>query len=225
MLETTGRHGPDRTGGRQTLDESAAGWLAGRRLAPSTRRLYDHLLARWISPTFGSTPHRSIKAADVRVGFVETHEQIPSGSAKCYRLLRAMLTAAVRDGHIAQNPPTSRGGREEAPERPVLDVDEAFAHAAHPRVRALILTTAFRPALRLGECLGLRRRDLDLSRHTLSVVGQLDQYGAWRSPKTAAGTRTTVWPRAIIEVLELHLAAYPPTDLDGPLFTGREAVG
>lgn len=223
LLETQGSHGPDRSGGRQTFAAWSDTWLAGRVLAPTTAQLYAYLLRRWLLPAFAETPLQALRADAIRVWHADVHRQAPSAAAKAYRLLRTMLDTAVRDGHLARNPADIDGaGREEAPERPVLEVEQIFAlaDAIHQRLRAPLLTTAFGPALRLGELIGLRRRDVDLIRRTLAVVEQRDQHGNVRTPKTAAGSRTAVLPRAVVDAIELHLVRYPQTALDGPLFTG-----
>jgi integrase len=77
--------------------------------------------------------------------------------AKCYRLLRSILSTAVEDELIAWNPCVVKGaGVEHSPERPVATIAEvyAIADALGARHRAMVLIAMF-GGLRLGEILGL----------------------------------------------------------------------
>jgi len=97
-----------------------------------------------------------------------------SRAAKCYRLLRAILSTAVEDGFLTANPCTIKGaGVEPADERAIPTVAEVYALAdgVHPRYRALVLTAAF-AGLRRGELLGLSRSDIDPLHRTVTVSVQ-----------------------------------------------------
>ena len=66
--------------------------------------------------------------------------------ANAYRLLRAILSTAVTDKRIRENPCQIKGAdKESSPERPVLSVPEVYrlADAIVPRNRALVLLATF----------------------------------------------------------------------------------
>lgn len=78
----------------------------------------------------------------------------PPTVAKCYRLLRAILTTAVEDELILKNPCVfKRAGVENAPERPLATIEQvyALADAIDPRFRAMVLLAAF-TGLRSESC-------------------------------------------------------------------------
>jgi integrase len=146
-------------------------------------------------------------------------------AAKSYRLLRAILTTAARDGVIAKNPCVIKGaGIEHAVERPMLDTPTvlALADAITPRLRCLVLLAGF-VTLRPGELLGLERRDIDLLHGTVTVQRQVHEITGqgriFTAPKTEAGERTLALPGAIREALTDHLAAYVAPEADEPMFT------
>ena len=78
--------------------------------------------------------------------------------------------------------------------------------------------------LRLGELLGLERRDADalhgtirIERTAYDVAGKL-HIGP---PKTAAGVRTVTIPPHILRDLERHLMTYVGPEPSAPIFTGQ----
>ena len=84
--------------------------------------------------------------------------------------------------------------------------------------------------MRLGEALGLRRGDVDLSRGRLTIVGSLRPVdhrirpeGTRRlqlqDPKTETSRRTIAVPGFVAEALRLELAEERPRHVDGLLFT------
>ena len=112
--------------GRTTLGEYAPNWLEtrltsrGEPLRPRVRELYECQLRRHILPVLGPVPLGKLTTARVRSWHADLLANGPgaSTSAKCYRLLRAILTTAVEDGLTAANPCTIKGaGVEPAEER------------------------------------------------------------------------------------------------------------
>jgi integrase len=149
-----------------------------------------------------------------------------SSVAKCYRLLRTILTTAVEDGFIVANPCSIKGaGIEPADERPLptLAHVNALAEAIQPQFRVFVLLAAF-SGLRRGELLALTRRNVDLLHRTVDVRRQrLETKGGDHlvgPPKTEAGRRTLVLPAVVIPELEAHLARWVARDPDALLFPG-----
>lgn len=127
----------------------------------------------------------------------------PTALAQAYRLLRAILNVAVRDGVIEMNPCRLRSAGAPKPARPSrsLTVSEvqALAEAVPARYRVLILVLAF-GGLRFGEATALRRRDLGVDGSTVRVERSVRYIsGAWLvgPPKSEAGRRTVALPGSV----------------------------
>lgn len=148
----------------------------------------------------------------------------PTALAQAYRLLRAILNAAVRDGVIGMNPCRLRSAGAPKPARPSrsLTVSEvqALAGAVPARYRVLILVLAF-GGLRFGEATALRRRDLGVDGSTVRVERSVRYIsGAWLvgPPKSEAGRRTVALPGSVAAALVDHLAQFVPGADDALVF-------
>ena len=80
--------------------------------------------------------------------------------------------------------------------------------------------------LRLGECAGLQRSDVDALHGTVSVTKQVQrskrQGGFYEAePKTAAGRRVVTMPRPLVDEMTAHLAAYVGAEPDAYVFAGE----
>jgi integrase len=230
--------------GTVTLEDYAWPWLEGRLgrsgepLRPRVRELYEGQLRRHILPALGPIEIGRLRTATIRAWYGQLVKDGPgaSTSAKCYRLLRAILNTAVEDGLLVGNPCTIRGaGAERAAERELPTVEQVFAiaDAVKPRYRALVLVAAF-SGLRRGELFGLHRKHVDIESRTVAVEVQRQQLARGEiivgDPKSDAGRRRVVLPTEAIEPLADHLARYTPPGPDAWVFTGekggpvREAV-
>ncbi|MBD9700498.1 tyrosine-type recombinase/integrase, partial [Flavimobilis sp. GY10621] len=148
-----------------------------------------------------------------------------TAAAQAYRLLHAVLAQAVTDELLTTNPARIPGaGRVHHPERIPLTPAEvtALAEAVPAHLRAAVLTAAW-SGLRPGEVFALRRRDLDLAAHRLSVrrtlvevPGQPTTFGP---PKTDAGRRTVALPAFVTAALAAHLAEHTDPGPDALVFT------
>jgi integrase len=118
-------------------------------------------------------------------------------------------------------------GTERPPERPVATIEQVYelADAIEPRCRALVLMATF-TGLRLGELLGLRRRNLDLLHASVRVVEQIQELNDGTlhvaPPKTDAGIRTVAIPKVLIPELEAHLGTFSGPGPDGLVFPGTK---
>lgn len=220
-----------------TLAEYAPAWVEarltarGEPLRPRVRDLYATQLRLHILPALGSARLARLSTAKVRAWYADLRGPGGPGAstaAKCYRLLRSILTTAVEDGLVPANPCTIKGaGVETADERQIPAVDQAhqLADAIHPRMRCAVLLAAF-VGLRKGELLGLRRGDIDLDGHEITIARQrqLDRHGTHLvgPPKTDAGRRTLAIPAALVADLRDHLDAYAQPGADGYVFTGHK---
>ena len=136
--------------GRVTLADYALNWLdtrltsRGEPLRPKTKELYEGFLRLHILPSLGAVPLGHLTTARVRSWHTRLLTTGPGASsvAKCYRLLRTVLSTAVEDGLIVSNPCSIKGaGIEPSDERtlPTLAQVNVLADsdsAAAPRARA-----------------------------------------------------------------------------------------
>ncbi|MFC4089118.1 tyrosine-type recombinase/integrase [Micromonospora sp. GCM10011541] len=207
-------------------------WIAERKLAPRTRQGYEFLFARQVVPYLGHLMLGGIKPATIRAWRKKLLDAgVPEPQAvKAYALLRAILNTAVREDEIIrQNPCRIKGfDQYHTPERPTATIAQvyALADAMPARFSALVVVAAL-SALRWGELVALRRRDLDLDSGTVRVTRKL---AALRShlefgpPKSAAGVRVVAVPAAAVEALRAHLAEFTAADADALVFTGDKGA-
>lgn len=220
-----------------TLADYASSWVdtrltkRGEPLRPRVKDLYLMQLRLHIVPTFGTSRLARITTAQVRDWNARLRGPEGPGAstaAKCYRLLRSILTTAVEDGLIPANPCTIKGaGVEPADERPIPTVAQVHDLVEHlpERMRCVALLAAF-VGLRRGEILGLRRGDVDLDRREIAIVRQrqLDRNGNHLvgPPKSDAGRRVLTIPAVLVADLRGHLDAFAQPGDDGYVFTGQK---
>lgn len=211
--------------GRIALSDCGTRWIAEHRLADRTRDLYEGLFRLHIVPFLGRVPLDEITSEMVRGWRAGLRDKGRSESttAKAYRLLRAILNAALDEGRISKNPCRIKGADRENPaERPVASVAEVFFLADHisPRYRAFVLTAAL-ASLRWGELVAPRRRDIDLVNGLLFVRRAMVERGGNLQialPKNNK-TRTVAIPTILIDELRLHLTMVESSP-DSLVFTG-----
>ena len=210
--------------GREQFSEAyAERWIAsrlvnGRPLSEMTKRGYRSLLHRHILPTFGGVALGAIDRGMVEAWYADVAtDYSQDAAAKSYRLLRAILSTAVEHRRIAANPCQIKGGgTEHREERPLVDTATVLRlaeGAKPPYLRTLILLAAF-GGLRTGECLGLRRCDVDLLHHKVFVRQQVHEVkGRGRTTveraKSEAGRREVVLPTIVVEALQITSIGSP----------------
>jgi integrase len=213
----------DPRGSSLLFEQFAFRWLTERPdLQPRTLELYHSLLRRHILPAFGELPLRKITPSAVRSWNAALARKYPVTSAKAYRLLSGMLTTAVADEIIGRNPCVVKGAAEErSPERPKLSVVEVDALAAAiPDPWRIAVELAAWCYLRLGEVLGLERRDVDMMHRRIHIERTSYELGGRLQlgpPKTEAGRRIISIPPHILPSLERHLRAFVGPEPTSPL--------
>ncbi|MFI9805772.1 hypothetical protein ACIHEJ_15640 [Streptomyces sp. NPDC052301] len=99
--------------------------------------------------------------------------------------------------------------------------------ARAPVLRALVLIGAF-CALRRGELVALRRRDIDLEAGMIRVRGSVSELsdGKWiyKAPKNEAGKRSVAIPRSITPVVIDHMRQFAEPGADGRVFVGAKGA-
>jgi integrase len=217
-----------------TLAVYSAQWLesrltkGGSGLRPRVRELYEGQLRLHILPRLGDLSLGQLRTATVRSWYTAMVKSGPGASttAKCYRLLRAILNTAVEDGLLAVNPCKIRGaGAEPAAEREIPSIPQVYelADTVEPRYRALVLLSAF-GGLRRAELFGLTRTHVELAQATVSVEVQRQQLSSGAHiigpPKSDAGRRIVSIPAEGLEPLVEHLDRWTAPGADSWVFTG-----
>ena len=154
----------------------------------------------------------------------------PTVRARHYALLKAVLNTAVADDLIDANPCRLRGASNSPRARDVrpASVEElsAIVEAMPEQYRALVLLGAW-CALRSGELLELRRRDVDVVHGTVRVeraVSWVRGKAVTGTPKSAAVTRTVAIPPHIVPAVTRHLEEFTGSSADALLFPGADGV-
>lgn len=207
----------------------ARGWLAGRHdLRPTTRASYRTALERHLIPTFGQTPLHEVTPSMVRSWFQSYGDRTPTARAHAYQVLVAIMAQAEIDEAIVRTPCRIKaGGKSTVKREPeVLTLAELLALAeAMPRQHRALTLLCGLTALRFGEAVALRRRDVDLDAGTVRVIRtavRADGTKGTNSPKTEAGKRTVAVPSIVVSALREHLAEQPVRGRDALVFPGRD---
>lgn len=212
--------------GRMSFKEYASQWLADRPLRDRTRSVYASILKVDILPAFGDSRLDGITPERVRRWHASLAKSKPSMAPKAYRLLRTILTTAVEDSVLGDNPCRVRGAAtERVDERriPSLPEVEALVTFIEPRYRAAVVLAAF-CGLRKGECFGLARRHVAIGELHSSVRvertrGEVTGKGlVFEEPKTDAGVRIVSLPERARDELVLHLKEFVPDEPEALLF-------
>ncbi|HEX3394347.1 MAG TPA: tyrosine-type recombinase/integrase, partial [Acidimicrobiales bacterium] len=200
-------------------------------LRPRTRELYELLLRRHVLPTLGEVALSDLSPSGIRSWHAELYSGKRPGAsttAKAYRLLRTILSTALEDGLLVQNPCLIEGaGVERAPERPIATIEQvyALADAIEPRHRLMVILATL-GGLRLGELLGLRRGDVDVEHASVRVDQQALELKSGQRltgpPKTDAGRRIVALPQQVVDELEAHLDRWTATEAGALLFTDAD---
>ena len=218
-----------------TFGVYAARWLAhrqvgGRPIKARTREHYQSILDAHLLPTFGHRNLGAIKPKDVRAWHEATLADRPTLRSHAYSLLRTIFASAVNEELLDSNPARIVGaGRAKRVHkiRPASVAELGVLVEALPPRLALMVTLASWCALRFGECVELRRGDVDLGAEVIRIRrAAVRTKGAYTvtSPKSDAGARDVDIPPHIIPAIEAHLANHVGGDRDSLLF-GAEGGG
>jgi integrase len=213
-----------------TFGEYAERWLAGRlvrgaALKPRTRAHYRSLLDQCILPTFSGVALKTITSESVRDWYaVALDNSKPTLRAHAYSLLRTILTTAVVDEKIAANPCRIDGAGQTKPViHPVtatLGELEIIATTVPERYRLMVLFGSW-CALRFGELIELRRKDIDMPRgviHVHRAVVRCERQLTIGPPKSDAGIRDVAIPPHLMPMVKEHLGQSITGGKEGLLF-------
>ena len=208
-------------------------WGTTVRLRPTTRRGYRGLLDRHVLPYFAGRKLRSIDYATVELFIADRHRAglSPKMVRGSLSVLSMVLQLAVKANGLATNAavghrvPVRRRVLQEGDVLDMAQVVQLVAHVRDPYKPAVWLLAL--GGLRPSELCGLRVRDVDFVRHTVTVRSTLTPVHPFAGetarlcegpPKTSAGSRTIPVPAWLCGDLAAMLAARGEGDRDGRLF-------
>lgn len=216
-----------------TFGAYAAAWLAGRQVAgrpikQRTREHYQAILDDHLVEWFGARQLAAITPKDVRDWYAATLKDRPTMRSHAYSLLRTIMGSAVDDELIGANPCRITGAgraRRVHKIRPASVEELAAVTAAMPARLQLMVTLASWCALRFGETVELRRRDIDLSEEIIRIrrAAVRTHGGTFEvtTPKSDAGVRDVAIPPHIIPQIEHHLSRYVDPKQDSLIFANE----
>jgi integrase len=206
-----------------TFGTYATVWLRDRELKPRTRSHYRSLLKKQLK-VWEPVPIHEIRPERVRDWYSTLDKAAPTLRAHAYGLLRAILSTAVSDGILQANPCHIRGAGAAKRVHKVQPLSlaelEKLVAAMPEKLRPMTLLASW-CALRFGELIELRRKDIDLKNGVIHV-----RRGAVRAdgeliidtPKSEAGIRDVSVPPHILGMLREHLGKNISGGKEGLLF-------
>ena len=204
-------------------------WLKDRELKPRTRAHYKSLLEKQLS-AWNLVTVKDIRPEMVREWHTSLDATRPTLRAHSYGLLRAILATAVDDGLLAVNPAHIRGAgnskKVHLTKPASLEELDSLVDSLPGQYKSMILLAAW-CALRFGELVELRRKDLDLVEGVIHI-----RRGAVRAdgriiigtPKSEAGIRDVSVPPHLYPQLETHLENYVGASNEALLFPASDGV-
>lgn len=210
-----------------TVTEYAEHWIIQRvNLTRSVRADYERKVRKFVAPTpLGRLPLSAVTPEACRSWYANLDASKPSARASAYAFLRTVLNTATSEGMFERNPAVISGASAQPRtkrQQEVLTTGEVarLAEAAPERLRAYVLVSVYL-ALRKGEALELRRRDVsdDVSTITITRSHLHHPGGDCEVKDTKTGdTRVLSIPPHIRADVKHHLALYAAADADGLLF-------
>jgi integrase len=204
--------------GRVTFGEYARTWLASQTFDASTRDSVTWRLNAQILPTFERRELGDIRPTDVRAWIrgMQDREVAASYQAGCFAHLAAILSAAVDDKLIRENPCHARTVVRPRPIAPKI-VPWSRARVAAMRLAiaerykiAIVLGAG--GGLRQGEMFGVSPDDFDRDARVLHVVRQVrvvEGKQVFALPKRSK-TRDVPVARSVLRLLDEHMERFPP---------------
>lgn len=216
-----------------TVSEWAGDWIArlesiGR--TPATIRSYRSTLDAHIVPALGTKRLIDVTSDDIDA-MLDGLKGKPGAWTNTARVARSLFLAAVAANKLDESPfnvaieSTRRGAKRPLTRSDVATPAQVAALAdAMPKEQRLAVLLAAWCALRLGEVLGLQRRDFsdleDPESATLHVARQWNSKASppAYSPPKADSQRVISIPAALVPAIVAHLEAFTPAAADAPVF-------
>ncbi len=223
---------------KQRTGEYLVQWLRDyaevKNLSPATRRSYGDTLRAHLIPTLGHHRLKDLTAQVVETYLADKRRSGLSSTTVQYHfgVLHEALRHAVRKGLIARNPcDFVDRPRRDRTEMRYLDEEQvrlflAEAKRSSPHYRLYL--TALLTAMRQGELLGLRWRDVDFTLGAASVQQTFYRLGKqqlFKEPKSAKSRRTVALPPLLVKELRaLREEQAELRRLFGPKYEDRDLV-
>jgi integrase len=215
-------------------------WFESKRhLRPWTRKNYRSSLDRVLLPAFGNLKLGQITPEHVArlIRQLEQEGKAPGYIDNLLKPLGGTFKYAMRKQLVTLNPlalltpddrpaPRERERREWTPEDVTALLEASRRVAARSTSRqdySLLLETAIRTGLRLGELLGLQWRDIDLKHGVLHVRRQWTRDGTYSEPKTQAAIRQVPLATEMVTKLAEYKLASSYSTGEQPVFAS--AIG
>jgi integrase len=217
--------------GDTTFEDWAASWMSTvANLRPKTRMDYKSVLRCHLLPTFGARRLAGLQPIEVQrwVSEMIVEGTTPAVIRKSYRMLSAILKAAVDSNYLGRSP--CRGvklPRVTRKEMRFLTAEEVerLASSIREPYGLLVYTLAY-GGLRWGEAGALRRGRCDLLHSRLEVVESLAEAtgGQYFGPTKTYETRTVVVPGFLRDMLAEYLARAVPREREALVFTSASGA-
>lgn len=223
----------DPRGGRTTLADWAAQWLAGDPAKrASTRARDESVLRTHFLTTLGNRPLGSITPLDIRRAVETMNARLAPQTVRTnLAVLAAVFNAAVEADLIGRSP--VRGIKVASPAgdevNGTLSPKDllALADAVPGRYRALILLAGM-VGLRWSEAVGLTIGNVHFLNRTLRVSETIAEVGGHlkvEATKSKSSVRTLSLPEPLVDELASHVATYRPgAGPDELVFTGPKGM-
>jgi integrase len=205
---------------RETVDRYLVTWLAGVEptLRPRTADLYVQIVSTHLAPAFARVPLSRLTPQLVQHTY---RDLLTAGlSAKTVANVHGVLHRALEQAFRWRLVPANIADLVDPPRVPRHEMHALSPEQARHMLAAAdgdplepLYRLAVTAGLRLGELLALRWPEVDLERHTLSVVATLEQRTGYEpvvaEPKTARSRRQVQLGSATVEALRRHRQAQP----------------
>lgn len=208
---------------KELLESFFERWHKTLHLKPSTLAMYSTLMRAHIIPGLGQVAVRRLTAAQLntfyadlllrgrRHGKAKGTGLAPITVHKIHALIHKALAAGVKWGDLPRNvaeqaDPPSGQSQSEMRVWTAEQVGVFLDSVASDRLSSIYLLLAT-TGLRRGEALGLRWKDIDLTKGRLSVVQTVITVNykvQYSTPKTAAGRRSVALATMTVEAIKGH---------------------
>jgi integrase len=186
-------------------------WQPGTLLAlkPSSQRIYQFNLDKYVLPTLGSLRLCEVNRATIQhLLLALKHEGYASSTLHSIRVtIGKVLHTAVESGYLERNPAVGIqiGAGEPRKRRRVLEPEQMqkLLRKLPEPCRSVVLTAVL-AGLRIGEILALRWNRLDFLRGSIEVSETYSDGQGFGTPKTRSSERVIPMSSALRQVLESH---------------------
>ncbi|MFG3267012.1 tyrosine-type recombinase/integrase [Streptomyces bobili] len=222
---------------RMTFQQYAERWITAQTTDLNTRIGVETRLRLHAFPRIGARPLGSFRPVHIRefVRDLEVDSAIGGSYARnIYANVRAVLSAAVDDGHLARNPCSAASVRPPAVSAarvvPWLPSQVRAVRDALPERYRAMVSVGSGCGLRQGEIIGLSEDSVHLDGDTLRVTTQvkLIRGVAVFAPPKGNKERDVPLPSSVASTLRRHMERHPPVGIklpwgrpDGPLTERR----